>query len=131
MNIGDCKHFTRIEDERCNAGVRYDELVDGCRSGALRLPCLQTIDRQGEEPVVCAKFSAMKTEDEVIAGGSQDRPRIIISLPGRQSPCCEATRIETLATFVRRIENAAADHEKGGRPRIAKALRNAAAGLRK
>lgn len=63
-----CAHFNGFQNDTCDAGIRYMDLVGGDRTGiALRLPCCGAFQgREGFEKVECATFRA-KTAEEVEA----------------------------------------------------------------
>lgn len=107
MTAGDCKHYTGALNERCDAGVRYADLVaPGTYGFALILPCLPSL-RAGQRaalarapalPVVtCGKFTAL-TAEEVKAHEAEAKAhvrRLFAAVEAGVSPCCGAALDES------------------------------------
>lgn len=60
MSPGDCRHFTGIQHDRCEAGQRY-EVVKDTATKPYRLPCLNKGIGDRERADTCAAYESMGT----------------------------------------------------------------------
>lgn len=83
-----CVHFTGVQNETCEAGVRYRDVAGG-RSHLAVLPCLPPMPHKAHEtPATCAS-KRLPTEAE-IAASEAEFEQAMERLRRGVSSCCEA-----------------------------------------